>query len=132
MTSADEVVSRACASVPGLVRCALVFLPEEVLIAGSGAESVLDYEPLIRSACSCLATPSYLSGGDGVSSAFVEYVFAVEDQYIVIQGGRGDSRLGLAVVCTNETNVAFVIGSTRLAIRAIEGTIDLAAWEAGT
>jgi hypothetical protein len=127
MNAVDESIARACELVPGLVRCALVLLPEGLLIGGFGAESVLDHEPLVRSAARCLAARPTPAIGDRAAT-FVEYLFVIEDQLVVIQGGRRDARLALAVTCTREPNLAFVLSSTRQAIRAVEDSFDLAAW----
>jgi hypothetical protein len=126
MNAADECITRACEAVPGLVRCALVLLPEGLLIGGIGAGSVLDHEPLIRSAARCLAvgpTPVL-----GKHAAFVEYLFVTEEHLVVIQGGRRETRLALGVTCTREPNLAFVLSSTRQAMRAVEDSFDLVAW----
>jgi hypothetical protein len=119
MKAVDDAIARACELVPSLVRCALVLLPEGLLIGGIGADSVLDHEPLIRSAI-----------GDGPPARFVEYLFVIDDQLVVIQGGRGNTRLALAVVCTREPNLALVLNATRRAVSIIEESLDLRAWEA--
>lgn len=121
----EESIARACEPVPGLVRAALGLLPEGVLIAGVGAESSFDQEPLIRSATHCLAARNWPATAARVSADLIEYVFVLADQLIVVQGGRQDPRLVLVVVCTREANIAFVLGSTRRALRALEDTVNL-------
>ena len=122
----NESISRACEGVPGLVRAALAVLPEGFLIGGIGAASTFDHEPLVRSATHCLAPRPAPAVGARSLAPFVEYLFANDDQWIVIQAGRTDPRLVLAVVCTREPNPAFVLASTRQAIRALEISVDLA------
>jgi hypothetical protein len=130
MKAVDDAIARACVLVPSLVRCALVLLPEGLLIGGIGADSVLDHEPLIRSAMRCLTVRATPAIGDGPPARFVEYLFVIDDQLVVIQGGRGNTRLALAVVCTREPNLALVLNATRRAVSIIEESLDLRAWEA--
>lgn len=128
MTAMTETIAAACALVPGLVHGALVLLPDGILLGGVGATSVLDHEPLLRSATRCLAVRPMPAIGAETPSAFVEYVFVLHDQLVVIQGGRRDPRLALAVACSREPNLMWVVSSTRRAIETLETTIDLAAW----
>ena len=123
----DDAIAGACEQVPGLVRCALVLMPERVLIGGAGDAGLLDLEPLMRAASHCLAVRATPAVGRA-QEPFVEYLFVVPDHVVVIQGGRRDARLVLVVVCTQEANVAFVRGVSRNAIRAIESSVDLSAW----
>lgn len=124
----EDVVERACERVPGLLRGALVLLPEGFLLAGVGGESALDLEPLIRSASRCLAERKSPALRGRPIQPFAEYLFVTDDQLIVIQGGRRDPRLALAVVCTREHNVGFALAASRLAISDVETGVDLAAW----
>jgi hypothetical protein len=113
----DVDVARACERVPGLQRGALVLLPEGFLIAGIGGDSALDLEPLIRSAGKVPAPP------------FVEYLFVTHDQLVVIQGGRRDPRLALALVCSREhNNAVFSLSAARLAMADVEDSVDFSAW----
>lgn len=118
-------IASACEAVPGLVRAAVALVPDGLLIGGLGATSSWEHEPLLRSAMACLAA----QGSPSISvnpASFVEYLFVVEDQLIVIQCGRRDPRLALVAVCTREPNLAFVLSTTRRAIAALEECIDLA------
>jgi hypothetical protein len=110
------------------VRGALVLLPEGYLLAGVGDDSILDLEPLIRSASRCLADRSHPAFGGPAARPFVEYLFVIHDQLVVIQGGRRDARLALALVCTREHNVGFALAAARLAMADVEADVDLAAW----
>ena len=123
----DDAITHACERVPGLVRGALLFLPEGFLLAGTRNASNLDLEPLIRSAARTLAPREAPSIHDETLDA-VEYVFVIHDQLVVIQRGRRDPRLALAVVCTREHNIAFAMGTTRLAMRELEEVVDLSPW----
>ena len=129
-------VERACDRVPGLVRGALVLLPDGLLLAGLGGETALDLEPLIRSASRCLAsrtTPGLSRRAvepptAGPPAPFVEYMFVIHDQLVVVQPGRREARLALALVCTREHNVGFALTAARLAMADVEAEFDLAAW----
>jgi hypothetical protein len=123
----EAVVARGCERVPGLVRAALVLLPDGFLLAGIGGASVLDLEPLIRSTGRCLATSDRPAPG-AWSAPLVEYLFVIHDQLVVIQGGRRDARLALALVCTREHNVGFVLTAARLAMFDVEAGVDLSTW----
>lgn len=124
----DEAIARACELVPGLVQGALALLPEGLLIGGVGEATAFEHEPLVRSASRCLSACLLAPEGQAPALAFVEFLFVNDEQVLVIQRGRRSARLALAIVCTREPNLAFVLSSTRQAIRAIEGTVDLAAW----
>lgn len=120
----EAAVARACERVPGLVRGALVLVPDGILLARVGGDSLLDLEPLLRSA-SRLATRGRPSDA---WPALVEYLFVIHDQLVVIQGGRRDPRMALALVCTREHNVGFALTAARLAMFDVEAGVDLAAW----
>lgn len=128
----DDVVARACQQVPGMMRGALVLLPDGILLAGVGGESVLDLEPLIRSASRCFSERVMPALGAAIGTwpaqPFLEYLFVIEDQLVVIQGGRRDPRLALAVACTREHTVGFVLTATRRAMLHLEAEIDLSSW----
>ena len=122
-----DSIAGVCELVPGLLRAALILLPEAELIAGIGGESFLDHEPLVRSAARCLtvrANPP-VNGGDAVP--FVEFLFVLDAEIVVVQGGRRSSQLALAVACSREPNVALVLSSTRAAMAWLESSIDLLA-----
>jgi len=123
----DECVTRACERVPGLIRGALVFLPEGFVLAGVGDDDSLDLEPLTRATARCLGAPQ-APMIHGEPRAVNEYLFVVHDQLIAIQRSVRDARLALTVACTREVNPGFVLGSSRLAMREIESTIDLSSW----
>ncbi len=122
MSFHDRIVS-AAAHVPGLVRSALVLLPEGLLLGGTGAESSLDHEPLVRAALACLGGGGAALVTDAPPSSFVEYAFVSNHELVVIQRGRSDARLVLAVVCTREPNLALVLDGSRRAMRTLEGSI---------
>lgn len=127
--NADDAVARACALVPGLVQGALALLPEGLLIGGVGEASAFEQEPLVRSATRCLLEVEPPLSDEAARVPLVEFLFVNDDQVVVIQRGRSAARLALAVVCTREPNLAFVLSSTRRAMHEIEGMIDLAVWE---
>jgi hypothetical protein len=124
----DDDVARACERVPGLQRGALVLLPDGMLIAGVGGDSALDLEPLIRSAGRCFASRESPVLGKVPAPPFVEYLFVTSDQLVVIQGGRRDPRLALALVCSREHNAVFSLTAARLAMADIEDGVDLSPW----
>ena len=120
-------IERACGSVPGLVQAAVAILPEGILIGGLGAKRAFDHEPLVRSAALCLVERPAPNVAGKPAARFVEYLFSSDDELVVIQGGRRDARLVLAVVCRREANLAWVLGSTRRALHALEDSLDLSA-----
>jgi hypothetical protein len=122
----DDLVERACARIPGLVRGALVFMPDGFILAGVGDDGILDLEPLIRAAARCLASPAVLSL-QGEAQDVVEYLFVVHEQLVVIQRSARDPRLALAVSCTREFNLGFALSTTRAAMKDIE-SVDLSSW----
>jgi hypothetical protein len=129
VTSIDESISAACDRVPGVRNGALVLLPEGLLIGGIGAGSAFEREPLVRSAVRCLGTSSTLSRTARGVREFVEYAFVSEEQLIVVLRGQLRPRIALVLVCTRESNLAFVLSATRQALNTIETTVDLAEWE---
>lgn len=124
----DEVVARACERIPNLVRGALVFLPDGFVLAGAGDDNFLDLEPLIRAAARCLASPLSPSLR-GAAREVVQYLFVAHDQLVAVQRSSRDPRLALAVACTRDCNPIFALGTTRLAMRDVEGSIDLSPWD---
>lgn len=128
VTSLDEALGSACESVPGVRIGALALLPEGLLIGGIGAGTALDREPLVRSAVRCLGTSSALARTARGAAEFVEFAFVSEEQLVIILRGLVRSRLALVLVCTRESNLAFVLGATRQALNVIETTTDLAEW----
>jgi hypothetical protein len=121
----DAPIIAACALVPGLLRSALVLLPEGLLIGGTGAESTLDHEPLVRAATACLVARGVPVLTERPLARFVEYAFVSADELVVIQRGRSDERLALAAVCTREPNLALVLSATRQAIARLEASVIL-------
>jgi hypothetical protein len=122
----ETLVARACERVPGFVRGALVRLPDGLLLAGVG-DSVLDLEPLIRSAAQCFAGRTGPALANWRDEPFVEYLVVIHDQLVVIEGGRRDPRLALALACTREHNVGAALGAARLAMTDVEADVDLSA-----
>ena len=104
----------------------MVLLPEGFLIGGVGAGAAFDREPLVRTAARCLASsstppPSHLD--------FSEHVFVGHDELVVIVRGRRHVRLALALACTREPNLAWVVSTARGALQRIEASTDFSAWE---
>ena len=125
----NRALTRACGDVPGLIRAALALMPEGYLITGIGG-GALDHEPLIRSAARCFAASHVALASDRAPARFVEFVFVTVEGLVVLQAGRRVPRVGLAVACTHETNLALVITSTRRALESIETNGDFEALEA--
>jgi hypothetical protein len=123
----DATVARACERIPGLVRAALVFLPEGFILAGAGDDDILDLEPLIRAAARCLGGGATLVL-DGEEQHILEYTLVVHDQLVVIRRSAREPRLALAVSCTREHNAMFALTASRLAMADIEAHADLAPW----
>lgn len=124
----NAMLQRTCADVPGLLRGALVLLPDGFHLGSIGAERVLDLEPMIRAAARCLAARPVPVVGDDGAAPFCEYVLVFDDEVLVVQSGRRDPRLALVVACDREPNLALVQQACRVAITAIESSIDLSAW----
>jgi hypothetical protein len=122
-----EAVTFACERIPGLIRGALMFLPEGFVLVGVGDADALDLEPLIRAAARCLGAPvsPTLRGAPRVAT---EYLFVVHEQLVAIQRSAHDPRLALAVACASDLNPGFALGASRLAMRDIEATVDLSSW----
>jgi hypothetical protein len=121
------VVARACERVPGLTRGALVLLPDGLLLAGVGSDSALELEPLIRSAGRCFTGRTRPPLANWRDEPFVEYLSVVGGQLVVIEGGRRDPRLALALACTREHNVGLALRAARLAMTEVEAEVDLSA-----
>jgi hypothetical protein len=116
----DTVITQSCERIPGLQRAALVSLPDGFLLGATRGAKLLDLEPLVRSAAACVGR------GDG---QMAEHVFAMRDQFVVIQTGRTNPRLALIATTTIEPNIAFVLATSRAAMTEVEAAIDLADWE---
>lgn len=115
----DECLARACEQVPGLQQGALALLPEGLLIGGVGAGSSFEREPLVRSAARALQRSAQ------TAAAFVEHVFVSRHELVVIARGKRYPRLALALACSTEPNLAFVMTASRAALRELEATIDV-------
>ena len=125
----DECLAQACETVPGMVHGALALLPEGLLLGGTGEGGAFDREPLVRSAARCLAGNTLAPDPEAARSTFVEHLFVSKEELVVILQGRRYPRLALTLVCAPEANLAFVLTSTRSALKKLEAAIDLAAWE---
>lgn len=124
----DDSIASACEAVPGLQSGVLVLLPEALAIGGVGEGSSFDREPLVRSAARALSSvPTSAPTKDGAS--FVEYAFVSQEQLVVILRGRRHSRVALALACSREANLQWVLSSTRAALQTIETTVNLADFE---
>lgn len=124
----DEAVTRACDRIPGLVRGALVMLPDGFLFGATRGATFLDLEPLIRSAARCMALRDLPALGGRGPSVSVEHLFAIHEQLVVFEAGRRDPKLALLVVAEAGHNPAFVLGATRLALADLEVALDLEKW----
>ena len=100
------------------------------LLEGQGAAdpAASMMQPMIRAAARCLAARPVPAIRDDGAAPFVEYVLVFDDEVIVVESGRRDPRLALVVACDREPNLALVQQACRVAIAAIEDTVDLAAW----
>lgn len=121
-------IERACGGIPGLLRAAVGLLPEGLLIDWIGEGNSFDHEPLIRSAVCCFGEHTAPILGDEEPPQFVEYVFVIEDQLVVMERGRRARHLVLTVVCTREANLAWVLESARQAVQALEESVDLSSF----
>jgi hypothetical protein len=121
----DECLALACEQVPGLHQGALALLPEGLLIGGVGVGSSFEREPLVRSAARCLAANAERAGALEGESPFIEHVFVSLHELVVIARGKRYPRLALALSCSMETNLAFVLSASRAALRELEATIDV-------
>lgn len=124
-----ECVAGACALIPGLQEAALALLPEGLLLGGVGEGRGFDREPLVRCAARALCGGAVTSTLSTRLTTFVEHLLVGQDQLIVILRGVRYPRLALAISCTKDTNPAFVMSSSRSALRSLETTLELAAWE---
>ena len=125
----DESIARACETVPGLLSGVLVLLPDSLQIGGVGEGSSFDREPLVRSATRCLTGLRSAKPPTKGGSTYVEYAFVSDEQLVVILRGRRFARVALALSCSREANLAFVLSSTRAAFEKIENTVDLTEFE---
>ncbi|MET0592002.1 MAG: hypothetical protein ABW133_04835 [Polyangiaceae bacterium] len=100
-------------------------MPEGILIGWSGDGNNFDHEPLMRSAWRCLSRGETSMLDDAPPFRFVEFVFVVDNELVVIQRGRRAEQLVLAVVCTREANLRWVLESTRRAIIELENGVNL-------
>jgi hypothetical protein len=124
-----ECVASACAPIPGLQEAALALLPEGLLLGGVGEGRGFDREPLVRCAARALCGSAVTSVLSTRLTTFVEHLLVGRDKLIVILRGVRYPRLALAISCTKDTNPAFVMSSSRSALRSLETTLELAAWE---
>ncbi|MBL8624683.1 MAG: hypothetical protein JNK64_25470 [Myxococcales bacterium] len=126
---AGDAIARACGDVPGLLRAALVLLPEAFFLAGHGEARASDYEPLVRAAARCL-TPRATPRGDVAPAPFVEYVLVLAHGVIVIEASRQSSRLALVLECDHSANLTLIQLSCRAALAALEATLgrELETW----
>jgi hypothetical protein len=120
----DDYLAQACEQVPGLVQGALALLPEGLLLGGVGPGKAFDREPLARAAARCLSSVGEASP-DEAARTFVEHVFVGPRELYVIARGSRYPRLALALSCSTEANLAFVLSASRAALRKLEASIDL-------
>lgn len=120
----DECLAQACEQVPGLLQGALALLPEGLLLGGVGQGKAFDREPLVRAAARCLGR-SLNAPADEARSSFVEHVFVGPRELCVIARGNRYPRLALALSCSTEANLAFVMSASRTALRSLEARVNL-------
>lgn len=120
----DECLAQACEHVPGLLQGALALLPEGLLLGGVGQGKAFDREPLVRSAARCLRSSANIAPGEE-QSTFVEHVFVGTRELYVIARGNRYPRLALALSCSTEANLAFVMSASRSALRKLEASVNL-------
>lgn len=125
----STAITRACQDVPGLIRAALVLLPEAYFLAGHGDRRAFDYEPLIRAAARCLAPRPTPAVDARAPAEFVEYALVFEHGMIIVEAGRRTPRLALALECDLTANLALVQHACRQALATLEADVDLDAWE---
>jgi hypothetical protein len=125
----DDSLVQACKEVPGIVEGALVVLPEGLLIGAIGDGRAFDREPLVRSTVTCLSGAMARVTRVDESTGFAEHVFVTPDQLVVILRSQRYPRLGLALNCTRDANLAFVLASTRKVLQAVESTLEPDVWE---
>lgn len=124
----DQVIASACEQVPG-VRCgALVLLAESISIGGIGTGSAFDREPLVRATLRCLGTSNTLTRPSRNAAEFVEYAFVSTREITVIVRGKLHPHLALALACTRESNLAFVLAAAHRALAEIEVAAELLEW----
>lgn len=125
LASIDQLLAEECGAVPGFVEGALALLPEGLLIGSVGFSNGFAGEPLGRAAARCLAHRHSRN-----QLRWTEHAFISAERLIVIQRGHRHIRLALALVCSRDANLQFVIHSTRRALIAVEAELDWEAWEA--
>jgi len=124
----DGVMVKACERVPGVRNAALVLLAEGISIGGLGAGAAFDREPLVRAAVRCLGTSNAWVRSSRRVTEFAEYAFVGDEQITLILRGKLQPRLALVLVCTRESNLAFLLTAARDALREIELVEELAEW----
>lgn len=129
MCQLDDSIDKACEAIPGRQSGALVLVPDGMLIGGFGGDGAFDREPLVRSAARCLASPPVALAHTKGAATFVEYAFVSQGQLVVILRGERYERVALALACSREANLAWVLGAARRALADIEAEVDLAPWE---
>jgi len=130
LAATDEAIVRACERVPGVRNAALVLIAEGVSIGGLGPGNAFDREPLVRAAVRCLGTSNALLRRSRQATEFAEYAFVSDEQITVILRGKLQSRLALVLVCTRQSNLAFVLTAARAALVEIETIAELVEWVA--
>lgn len=127
MRRIDESLAIACEGLTGLTLGALVLVPEGAVVGHVGG-GAFDCEPLARAAARLASERLALPKHVGLAP-FVEYSFVSSEQVVVVLRGREHPRFALALSFNRDANLALLLGSARTALRNIERTVDLAAWE---
>lgn len=113
--------------VPGILRAAVVILPEGLQLGAFGESHAMDYEPLVRACSRCFGEEAGgLAGGQEGTLSFTEYCALLDGSLVVMQRGRRNSRIALAVVCSLEVNLALLLTASRAAIGLIEAAVERA------
>lgn len=120
-------LAHACQRIPGLIRAALMLLPDGILLGSIGGDRVSDLEPLVRAmrrVFTLRATPAISQRNP---TAFTEYTFVTRDELVVVLAGRSH-RFALAAVCSRDATLGFVTSAARGAITELEAELDLSSW----
>ena len=118
MTAPDELL-QVCDQIPGLLRGAVVLVPEGIVVAHFGTARESDVDPLVRATMRCVKSPGNV----------VEYTLVSTESILVIELVHATTRFALAAECAHGANLALVMTATRHAAAAFEGSFDFTAWE---
>lgn len=117
----NRLLLRACEPIPGLLRGAVLLVPDGIVIAHLGVDRASEVEPLVRATLRCVMARPAL--GD-----FVEYTLVSTESILVVEVGR-EGRIALAAECSHGANIALVMTATRQAAAVFASEFDIAPWE---